>query len=483
MKFDNYKFLCAMSLLIISMNQINAAWRRPLTGAGSALGSAALSGYYSSNGQGATSQQGNTPVNLVAYPKSTDFSTYKSMTDGAYKFSLPKSTYEQNNKPKEPSKLAQATEKLEKFIVDQLKEELDAIKKEGSIEGLKWSQLTSEQQKLEYLRNELKDFKIVDDAFLPMNINAINNVILGLKDEVQANHFLDSYIQWFKLEARRNSGIVSMDIEKKFIDIQEFSFIDQILESIFLNPIIFKDVAYHEGAHALMMALVMQNRIAKNATNRLQIMNNSYGHLKSVYRDLNESKLQALVIDQKSFGALQALHLDAQNVIMMDFAGGIGVMIKEGRKVSFKEFLSLNCTGAGYGIGDRTHQGTDVYTAYKTAGSYVRWKNFSRISKYQDEPDIDEVEFQQEVDDFMEESYEKAYALLIKNRAKLDTMAHTLVEKRTIYMDEIYSIAEVPRPKFDSEFTFAEQFKQDLFNWFVWTAERIKFYEKQHLQA
>lgn len=486
MKFKKYSIVWAMSLLIVSMSESFASWKRPLTGAGSALGSAA---YYGNSGQGAMPQQVNVP-NPVVYPKSTDFSTYKSMTDVAYKFPISKAVYPK----KEPSKLAQATEKLEKFIVDQLKEELDAIKKEGatiSEQDLKWSQLISEQQKLEYLKNELKEFKIVDDAYLPLCIKYFNDRVLEFSnDKTKIDQFIQANIICMKFLAYRYSGVISMDIYNTLIDLSEFSFIGRIIESIFFNPITLKCTDYHEGAHALMMALVMQTQIALNATNRSHMkltisgtnlmVEGSAGHMQSIRRDLNESELQALAIDQKSFGALQALHLDAQNVIMMNFAGVIGDMIGRGKeKVSFKDYLGFASENGG---GDRITKGTDVYYAYKIAGSYIRWKNFSRISKYQDEQGIDEIEFQEEVDDFMEESYEKAYALLMKNRAKLDLMANAIGDKRQVYMDEIYSIAGVIRPKFNSEFTFLDKFKQDLFNWFVWTAERIKFYEKQHPQ-
>lgn len=124
-----------------------------------------------------------------------------------------------------------------------------------------------------------------------------------------------------------------------------------------------------------------------------------------------------------------------------------------------------------------------MYQAYQAAESYIKWKHFTRISKYQDEPaEMDHIDFQQEVHDFMEESYDKAWALLLKNKDKLDLMANTLLEKREISMQEIYKIAGVDRPKFNVELDFAEKFKKDFMNWFFWTTERMKFYQDQHPQ-
>lgn len=349
---------------------------------------------------------------------------------------------------------------------------------EEKILKLPWSKLTSDAQRVVYLRNSLKDFNLADDVSLHFLAR-----VAGDKSDDRYNYFL-------KYLKDRDDEIVTLDIVNHYFVHTDFSqttifpfnncltpvpVSKALLDEWIVNPIMHvngrQEISIHEMGHALMSVIMPTRFTSYMVTNQAQVLSRGAG---GYMQDLERFENDRLYDDQLLES--QRLYLDFQNRIMMLLSGGIGMMIFEGKKVSFQEFLALNGTKFGYGIGDRLTKNTDIARAYTLADLYARYKDFALIF----DPDRSEVDIQKEVDAVMEEAYEKAYQILFAHKATLDRMAAALQEKKTLQMEEIYQLAGVKRPKMDFEMTLRDKLKRDALAWLNLCAQRIRVYEKHH---
>ncbi len=482
-----FKTILAMSLLVLAMQQCCAAWRKPVMGTAAIASSTALGKYFGDEAMSQSTNQQTVPVafNPVAYPKATEFKNYNAMAGGTYKLPSEQVKLLKNQKNQVGmSGLREATKKLLEEI--EAEEELDD---EDSIEGLTWSQLNSDEQRLAYLKHEFKDCTIpAGDPVLMLLLNLIKfrrNLFPDLRESL-TEFVVTGIVSYYKFYANLNSNILSVDVFEQENKIINSRFVEKLIDYFMDDSYMLKRTSYHEGAHALVCTLLVKNELAMNLSNRHSILGSNIlgGHFNSTalflplpqYYGQNNIRLAT---EKEIFNALRALQLDAENMIMMKLAGGIGdLLLHKYKKVPFKIFENVFAPKAG--LGTRGQRDTDMYQAYQAAESYIKWKHFTRVSQYQEEPVMDKAQLQQEVDELMEEMYEKTWVFLTEHKDKLDLMAQTLLEKREISTVEIYKIAGVERPKFNLELTFAEKFQKDFYDWLFWTGQRLKFFEEQH---
>ncbi|MBP6870103.1 hypothetical protein KBC04_04425 [Candidatus Babeliales bacterium] len=344
---------------------------------------------------------------------------------------------------------------------------------EKSIEGLRWSQLDDDEQRIAYLKKELKGCKQADDINWPL----LRWIILDFSDEECAN-FFDKIIQ-------KKSKIIEMnDLNKAATFINrnktnrsnlEFYLSQVTVEMLnWLNPRNKIFTTYHEAAHALMIGL------KKTDWNILLLSVKPQGFSKGSVQPLHRFQTQT------TFNALSIEHdqkiMNAKNEIMVMFAGGIGQELYNGEKLRFHDFLSSEEYN---GIGSRTLVGTDVYFAYQAAEYYIANKDIHLIfdqDKLIDYNMMVDVDKEKAVDQFMEECYEQAYAILSSHKDMLDRIVTGVLQEDDASMsgDKIYSIIGKTRPKCEVEMSLIEKIEEALITWLAWTSKRVKYYQEQH---
>lgn len=168
---------------------------------------------------------------------------------------------------------------------------------------------------------------------------------------------------------------------------------------------------------------------------------------------------------------------------MVFLAGGIGMQLLEGEKLSFKDFLT---SAQKFGIGDQDIVGSDLWHVCTIAEYYSKYKDFKRIWKYQEDLEPyaipNDEKLLEDINILIEECYEEAYAILQANKDKLDVIVRGTLDKGVSSGDEIYTLVGAQRPKYYFELTPFQTMQRDFTCWLAWTYKRMSFYERNHPQ-
>jgi len=459
----NYSIMIAIVLLLVSIDQVDASWKKNLAGASMAAGSAALAGYYDDQ-----QQEKNSPRQVPSNSK----------------YSKSNQTIQ---KPIGVDGLREATAKLDKFMAD-------LIEEESTIEGLRFSQLTSQGQVIAYLQDSFKRDMLADDFNFPL----IAHFVFGFSDKEY-----DTFIRKIREYAHKdNSRTITMHyVDKAFvyINIDKINrimgrrILDEFGEDIFIKMLRMNQIeleelhnsdsrlklslAYHEAAHALMCIL---RPIGLNVS-QLSLKP------KGLVAGANITKPQFIPPTQTSvYNISQTVDAKLENTknnIMQLLAGGIGEEILDGKKLSLKDFI---VEYSETGMGDRFSEGTDIFNVYAAAEYYCNFKNCNYVSEYQEElepyllPNQEELEI--EMTALIEECYNEAYQILSMNRVILDKIVKRTLQEGFTSGEKLYEIAGVKRPKYEFEMNSEEKIAKNIADLISWTHKRITFYERNSPQ-
>jgi len=368
-----------------------------------------------------------------------------------------------------------------------------------SIEGLAFSQLTSDEQRVAYLKNSFKDDIVSKDV----NYLVISHFLVGFSDYDYA-----AFVEKVRKFARAHeSNVITMkDVDKavylscvdksnkalgKSLHINRYLYdlLSFVVErSVKLKNWVYphekKSTTYHEASHALLSILKLFDH---SAVSFLSVEPRGFldGAITNVA--LNKNFSDSAMSKSLNHDARLA---HARYKIMMYLAGGIGEQIFNGEKLSFKEFINSN----QYHIGRRYLVGTDLDFAYKEAEYYYVNKKINMVFDV-DRPVyygelIDEmypsitIYTEAEIALFLEDCYEETYAFLIAHKDMLDAIVAKIEQEGGfISGSEMYKIAGKARPKYYFELTSQEKIQQAVIDWISWTHKRMAFFEENHPQV
>lgn len=374
----------------------------------------------------------------------------------------------------------------------------------SEVVGKKFSQLHTDAQRLTFLQQEFKDLPLA----LDFNIPLIAHYLTFATDKRYAR-----FIQKIKLLAQKDHAQqLKMEyVDKAFIDLLFFpddSYEEQdgILrlkdeiekfeeESILNNKINdlielwdtgrnrFKQVAYHEASHALIMALELNDRIVQQLT--LQQTSSIGGLNVSIPLDARRHLYD--------FFAEELANMKAS--IKMFLAGGIGAAISSGE--SYRNFFDFVNTNSDYvkGMGTIESRGSDFNQVYSIAVRYCYMQDKPFAVLDNEEPWLDfrdpnilfnlsivPQEMREKAQALVVECFDDVDAVLRANKSLLDKIVEIAMDKGYVPGDEIYKIAGKARPKYDFELTFEEKLQRDITRWVSWTLKRIEFYDYKRME-
>ncbi|MBP5301543.1 MAG: AAA family ATPase [Bacilli bacterium] len=237
----------------------------------------------------------------------------------------------------------------------------------------------------------------------------------------------------FKRFARLTSGCSGADIENimneatisvvlKKEDKITTKILEEAMEKLFVglsnynkNEQEMKIVAFHESGHAFVAAKLSPTNIVEKVT----VLNRGHAGGYTIIVPENEKKL---------FTRSELL-----NNIAISFGG----------RCSEEVFFSEISNGASQDI----KKATDIaYTMVRELGMSslspmnYRQKNNFLYDNFASSSDQTNFKVDQEVEKIIEEAYSKAKTLIVKNKAKVEKLANALLEKETLYADEITKI-------------------------------------------
>ena len=388
----------------------------------------------------------------------------------------------------------QVADELKKQIVnfpdDFMQEEL--IDDSDSIEGLAYEQLTTHAQRVKYLESEFKGYKLSDDCNFGIIVHFMNN--LPIEDHN------DFFIKVKEFVDEEKSSILSMHhFDKIFVFMTIFKISRIMLGSLYpsadiqtLDAMIKENesaqiaicefdhneklsTAYHEAGHALMFALQPFDQILTQLTLSPQGMVGGAFLSASQYLLYSSISVQSAQHDD--------MLAQSKNKIMCFLAGGIGLQLLKGEKLTFQEFINLAET---LGMGSEDITESDWWYICQAAIYYCQHKDFKLVSIHQEDLEPSDMpnneELLTEINVLIEECYEEACAILQAHKDALDAIVVGTLEKGVTSGDDIYKLAGVQRPKYYFELTPMETMQRDFTRWLVWTSKRMNFYERNHPQ-
>lgn len=386
----------------------------------------------------------------------------------------------------------QVTDELKKqtinFPDDFMQEEL--VDDSDSIEGLAYEQLVSHGQRVAYLQREFQGYKLSDDFDFNLIarhvssicsfdcaefISKIHEFARQGKSDIITMHHLHKTLVWMHIRAKDRIELNSLypGFDVKTLDL--IIYLDEILMSVlsWLYPSRKLQTAYHEAGHALMIALRPCGVVLAQFSLHRQ--------------DEGFNIAQSQYLLPQSLLDVSAEHDDklaqSKKKIMLFLAGGIGVQLLEGKKLSYKDFAT---SVKKYGMGSSDEVGTDWWYICSTALDYCLKKDFELVSRYQEDLEPYAMPSKEkllaDMNILIEECYEDAYRILHANKDTLDIIVTETLNKGVTSGDEIYKLAGVPRPKYYFELTPMETMQRDFIRCLAWTYKRMSFYERNHPQ-
>jgi hypothetical protein len=212
-------------------------------------------------------------------------------------------------------------------------------------------------------------------------------------------HYIDSYKKWLKTIGQEQPSIES------------FSKYDELM------------TAAHEAGHVLEYFLIdpaswmVKASIKKSKNLDKAIGVSAEGYIASFKNPL-----------------LNLFPVTVKNEIKRNLAGDVGIMIAQNKKLKFEDFLSTN----DYLMGARDIAGTDLHSAYKNAEKYT--EPMYGLNSWIPE-NYTEQERERFIHDFLKECYEETYQDLYAHKDKHQALTKLLLEKESLYPNDIYSAA------------------------------------------
>ncbi|MGZ6250865.1 MAG: hypothetical protein ACXWL2_02450 [Candidatus Chromulinivorax sp.] len=400
----------------------------------------------------------------------------------------------QNNQKQQQSFVKNFKPTIEQSINQAVIKLLD-LEEDANIEGKTFQDLTTQAQRVAFLQRDLKDAKVAEDLNFPLIAHYINNY-----DNMVYKIFITKLHEYANIYG---AGVITMHcIDRSFGYIVMYAFnlitgynfgfntmsdIDMLIRAadcsnqinFRMNPALTREYAFHESAHALMLILrPVEANLIGLSTKGLGFIG---AGISTSPQDLNNSvsktEMQAVAKTQQKLA-------HAKNNIMMLFAGSIGQQIYHQEKLSLQAMLADK---KYVGAGNKYIFGTDVYKAYQEAEFYCRFKNNSLVADEWEEDfepfTLTEEQFDQEVWQFLEESYNQAWTILEPQKELLKKIANKALEDEVLSGDVMYNMAGVKRSKYEFEKTPLEKAGELLTQWVSWTLRRSAFYERHHPQV
>lgn len=472
--------LLLMSILGFASEQIMASWRKKAAGSAAVAGTA-LASYYSNN----QSLQSINPI--INQPSNLGIKMQP-------KYNAPSYMYANMQKNQfGAAGLQAATKKL----LDNMDIEDQNDDEDDSIEGLSWSQLSSDNQRIAYLHNSLGA-----DVATDFNDSLIVHYLVSAQtNDQQYDLFVKKLHEYARQD--RSETITMSHVDKAFaymvidevnqamgrsiIGRDDQDAVDWLLWSIKIKGIIMRNIfgmdhkkqletAWHEAAHALQAAC------AEKLSTVSQLSVEPQGLAGGAFIAVPQCKPK-IVHSAKDFFHGHQEKLDrVKSKIKIALAGGVGEMILEDKKLSFSEFEKRY-----EGIGNPNLVGSDIWQIVQELKYLYLYKDLTVVADFEKELEPyarpSQAEFQEYADALLEECYEETYANLYANKPMLDQIVKEALKHGVISGDRIYELAGKKRPKYDFEMSATEKVVKALANWLSWTFNRMAFYNRHGEQS
>lgn len=322
----SYYILLMMSMIIILSDQVCASYPNPLkksaTAAAMIIGATAAPSMIQAANQKFVSKKSASPAYSSLDQKIFKSNMYKQITHEIKKqvVNFPDVSFQQN-----------------------LADDTDLI------EGLLYHELTSHAQKVKYMQNQFKGYKLSDDFNMPLVVHFVDllqdsqriefvakmyECCIQEKSDFMSMHHLDKAFLYIFLRdlSKTSIGYLYQGYDIKALDwFLYFNELNTHIQSWFY-PHKKLAFAYHEAAHALMFSLRSHGAIVSQLTLK------PHGLFGGANMILNQYLLSTSISDQS--GEYDDTLAQSKNKIMGYLAGGIGMQMFYGKKLSCQEFLA-----------------------------------------------------------------------------------------------------------------------------------------------
>ena len=388
-----------MSLMIVSMMQLNASWRKPATTAAAAA-SSALAGYYGLNqDQQIAASAINVPANQALYPKFKD--SRLSVAQSA--------STDLSSTTKNLESVSSLVDVSKKIKLEKMEEYTERLNMASSYFHSKSVEISS--------REILFIVKLTEGLSRKQFANFVDRLIeyVGSLD-VEIEDVIRIYYHMFDYDPSRN--IPDADIETNeelFNEYVGHELASAVLESHREQRDELR-TAIHESGHALMTALLFETHKIIYAC--IIPERESEGHCLRRRSDVNK-KYDAWFTQWADY---------CKGGIQIGLSGGIAMSMMEDQELTFSEFL---LKAKKYGIGGRDQQGSDLYNAYQNAKEIV-------LQYYFDWWTMSSEEVERKINALVEQNYYEARDILSAHKDRL-----------VLIRDDLYKNKVLPRHRLE----------------------------------
>ncbi|MBP6870109.1 hypothetical protein KBC04_04455 [Candidatus Babeliales bacterium] len=366
---------------------------------------------------------------------------------------------------------------------------------EKSIEGLRWSQLDCDEQRIAYLKNEWKDFRLSDDIIWPLIVDEtkkFDDRSMSLFVAKVETSFSQKKVKSVEMKDLTKGllFVIRDNFNRMALPFESYDRIMYLLDCManlysWMNPKESMAILYHEAAHGLIaISQPAMNKNVLGLSGKIQGLTGGVLQVYSQYKNNDSLSSQSLAHDQNL--------VDTKKHIMNLLGGPIGQQLSKGERLSFHDFL---LSGNKFGQGSPSQFFSDMNKAYSQAIYYILYKDKNIIfDNYYENYDVlggaallffeysNDTEVMWQADALLEECYEQAFNFLTIHKSTLDQIVLKALEDedRFISGSEMYELVGEARPKYEGEMTPIEKLEHTLAIWLAWTSKRVKYYQEQH---
>lgn len=376
---------------------------------------------------------------------------------------------------------------LEEFAIQDQYESHDVL-----IEGLLWSELISDEQRIVYLKKALK--LSVDENFnYELAVRCLSKIsheewdsflkklhefayqdtskIITMNNFYQAiiyNGFnFRNQVEMYQLLGVNNQQLIDMilKIHEWLITLRD------VIDTHIFNSNKKLEYAWHESSHAFEAVCANKNLILSQVSIKGSGLIGGACFFNTQFEQRRSTSLQDEFYDH-------AERLDfMKRRIRIFLAGGIGQMILENKKLSYAEFQErYECNIS-----------SDMRGVSKELMHYLLCKDFIMIpecSKSKLKSRVIKIpgERLEYIEKLVEECYEEAYLNLYANKDIVDKIAQEVLKHGVISGDIVYQLAGKERAKYDFEMSSTEIVTRSLLDWLSWTCHCMAFYDQYDTQ-
>jgi len=359
-----------------------------------------------------------------------------------------------------------------------------------SVQGLKWSCMKSNEERIAYLQKSLgshvaQDFNYRLVHHYLLNLQACDEEVELFFKKLHESAAKDSFqgITMSNVDQAFSYVVINKtnrNIVKNITQIDDQLIIDNLVQEadelsrkfFTINPDKLMEIAWHEAAHGLEAARA--NRLLVGS----QLSLNVQGFLGGAF--ITTPQFEANCDNSVSM----RFHRHADKIDFVKskinylLAGGIGEMILAGKKLTFEEFEIKYQSS----IGSNAVVGSDMWQVIQELIYASNLKKFTPICDFQEdfEPFVlpNKEERGQYIEKVLQECYEQTYVNLYANKDVLKQIVQEALEQKIISGDRIYQLAGKQRPKYDFEMSVPEKTCKSLSKSLAWTLSRMDFYHR-----